>query len=154
MGNSEGTEEPQEKKTKWPENSFSVKSVAICLLRGVSPSGPGVACAVRDFDVPVGLFVCSCLFKYWTQMNGVCPSFIFRLFVNLIFSFLVFDSHRAGLQLFNIVKRTNNRGEDFSGLERRRCCLYSSKCGCQLYTNGCPPPGNRICHGSHYFKVD
>ena len=87
-------------------------------------------------------------------MNGVCPSFIFRLFVNLIFSFLVFDSHRAGLQLFNIVKRANNRGEDFSGLERRRCCLYSSKCGCQLYTNGCPPPGIRICHGSHYFKVD
>ena len=131
-----------------------MKSVAICLFRGVSSSSPGVACTVWNFDVPVGLFVCSCLFKNGTQIYGVCHSFIFCLFVNLIFSSPVFDSIRAGLQLFTIVKRTNNRGGDFSGLERRRCCLYSSKCGCQLYTNGCPPPEICICHGSHYFTAD
>ena len=67
-----------------------MKSVAICLLRGVSPSGPGVACTVRNFDVPVGFF-CSCLFEYGTHIYGVCPSFIFCLFVNLIFSSSVFD---------------------------------------------------------------
>ena len=75
MGHSDGREEPQEKQTKWPENSFSVKSVAICLLRGVSPSGPGVACAVRNFDVPVGLFVY--LLKFGTR---TCLFFIY-LFV-------------------------------------------------------------------------
>ena len=89
-------------------------------------------------------------------MNGFCPSFVFCLFVNLIPSSSVIDI--AFVQASNycqtIVKRTNNRGGDFSGLKRRRCCLYSSKCGCQLYTNGCPPPGIRICNGSHYFKVD